>query len=456
MHLRPPSRWLDTKYMIIMLDSLLLCAMLAWLPFDTMVNNGLGILVFIAVLWLSEALHVTITALLVPLLATVLGVFDLRQALTDFANPILFLFFGGFALAAALAKQGLDTLIASKLMLLAKGHLGWSVILQFTITAILSMWISNTATTAMMLPLALGMLARSNHETTRATFVFVLLGVAYSANIGGIGTVVGSPPNAIAAAQMGLSFTDWMKFGLPVVLLLMPCGIAVLYLVTRPQLNLRVACQAVTIRWTRERKLTLAIFLTTAALWIGSQPLANAFGGIPQLDTLIAIGAIIAIALSRVASWEDINQYTDWGVLMLFGGGLTLSAILKTTGTSAFLAGHLSALLSHAHLFIVLLMLATFVVFLTELVSNTATAALLIPLFASVAEALGVSPVVMTVLIAIGASCAFMLPVATPPNAIVFASGHIRQPEMIKAGLGLNVVFTILLAILAYVVGDIL
>lgn len=168
------------------------------------------------------------------------------------------------------------------------------------------------------------------------------------------------------------------------------------------------------------------------------------------------MGAIVAIVVSRVASWDDVNQNTDWGVLMLFGGGLTLSAILKATGTSAFLASHLSAELSNANIFVVLLMLAAFVVFLTELVSNTATAALLVPLFAGVAEALGVSPVVMSVLIAIGASCAFMLPVATPPNAIVFASGHIRQREMMKAGMALNVVFTVLLALLAYFVGDIL
>ncbi|MFM4647692.1 DASS family sodium-coupled anion symporter [Aeromonas bivalvium] len=452
----PSPRWFDIKSGIVIANIVLLAAMLAWLPFDPMVNKGLGILVFIAILWLTEALHVTVTALLIPLLATLLGVFDMAKSLTDFANPILFLFFGGFALAAALSKQGLDRLMAAKVMQLARGHLIWGAILLFTITAAMSMWISNTATAAMMLPLGIGLLAQLDSQRDRRTFVFVLLGIAYSASIGGIGTLVGSPPNAIAAAQMGISFTDWMKFGMPVVLILMPCGIALLYLVTRPDLSHRVESQHVTIHWSRDRKATLAIFLVTVVLWIGSQPISKALGGIPQFDSLIAIGAIIAIAISRVASWDDINQNTDWGVLMLFGGGLTLSAILKATGTSAFLAEHLSAVLANANLFIMLLILAAFVVFLTELVSNTATAALLIPLFAGVAEALGVSPVVMSVLIAIGASCAFMLPVATPPNAIVFASGHIQQREMMRAGLALNLVFTLLLAILAFFVGDIL
>lgn len=448
--------WLNIKSAIFIADILLLLAMLYWLPFDPQVNKGLAILVFIAILWLTEALHITITALLVPILATLLGVFTMRQSLADFANPVLFLFFGGFALAAALSKQGLDTLIATKMMQLAKGHLGWGTIVLFTITALFSMWISNTATTAMMLPLALGMVKNIDPEKERRTLVFVLLGVAYSASIGGIGTLVGSPPNAIAAAQMNLSFTDWMEFGVPLVLILLPCGIALLYLAVRPDLRHIIETQHTAIQWTAERKTTLIIFLFTVLLWIFSKPISDALGGIKQFDTLVALGAIAAIAISRIASWDNISQNTDWGVLLLFGGGITLSAILKATGTSAFLAHHMSAMLSHAPLFIMLLLLAAFVIFLTELVSNTATAALLIPLFAGVAQALGVSPVIMSVIIATGASCAFMLPVATPPNALVFASGFIKQREMMRAGLLLNIVFVVIITLLAYFVGDIL
>ncbi len=211
----------------------------------------------------------------------------MSKSLTDFANPVLFLFFGGFALAAALSKQGLDTQIAAKVMQLARGHLGWAAIVLFTITAALSMWISNTATAAMMMPLALGML-KVSMPWERRTLVFVLLGVAYSASIGGIGTLVrGSPPNAIAAAQMGLGFTDWMKFGIPVVLIFMPVGIGLLYMVTRPNLSHQVNAEKVTISGP-VNKITLLIFLTTVLLWIGSQPIAKAMGGIPQFDTLVA------------------------------------------------------------------------------------------------------------------------------------------------------------------------
>lgn len=434
----------------------ILIAMVCWLPFDPAINKGLAILVVIGLLWLTEALPITITALLVPVLATLLGVFDLKAALSEFANPIIYLFLGGFTLAAALHSQQLDRFLATQIMRLAKGRLAWAVLLLFLASAGLSMWISNTATTAMMLPLALGLTAQLDPDKERPTLVFVLLGVAYSASIGGIGTVVGSPPNAIAAAQMHLSFLDWLKFGMPVVLILLPIAIAVLYVCLRPTLNQRFVASDEQFTWTRSRRITLFIFGLTVAGWVLSQPIAAILGGIKQFDSLVALMAIILVAVSGVASWREIDRSTDWGVLLLFGGGLTLSAVLKQSGASTFLANELAALLEAVPSWLMLLALATFVVFLTELTSNTAVAALLIPLFAALAEPLGLSPVVVTVLIAVAASCAFMLPVATPPNAIVFASGYIQQKEMMKAGFMLNVVLALVLTALAYWVGDIL
>ena len=438
------------------LAMLLLLGLKFGLPFDEGINSGLAILVTIGLLWLTEAIPLTITALLVPVLAVLLGVFPLKAALSEFANPILYLFLGGFTLAAALAHQGLDTLLAQRVLQLARGRLDAGALLLFLISAGLSMWISNTATTAMMMPLALGLAHRLDPEQDRPTLVFLLLGVAYSASIGGIGTLVGSPPNAIAAAQLGMSFTDWLLFGLPVVLLLWPVAILLLWWGLKPRLQVRFELEQTPMVWTSGRRLTLLIFALTVLGWIFSAPLAAWLGGIAQFDSLIALLAVVAIAVSGVARWQDINQATDWGVLLLFGGGLTLSAVLSQTGTSAFLADQIALALQGAHPFAILLLLAGFVVFLTELTSNTATAALLIPLFISVAVPLQVSPVVMAVLIAVGASCAFMLPVATPPNAIVFASGLIRQREMMRVGLRLNLVFSVLLACLAYFVGDVL
>ena len=192
--------------LIFIADVVLFFILLKVLPFTPEANKGLALLVFVAVLWLTEALHVTITALLIPLLAIGLGLVKSKQALVAFADPTIFLFFGGFALATALHIQKLDRLIANKIMALSKGKLSVAVIYLFGVTAFLSMWMSNTATAAMMLPLAMGILSKLDRDAHHNTYVFVLLGIAYSASIGGMGTLVGSPPNAIVASQLHLTF----------------------------------------------------------------------------------------------------------------------------------------------------------------------------------------------------------------------------------------------------------
>lgn len=440
------TEWfLNKNSLIIFFDIILFAVLYHFLPFERDVVLGLSILAFIAILWLTEALHISITALLVPMLAIAFGIFDTSKALSNFANPIIFLFLGGFALAAALHRQELDKAIADKVLLLAKGKMSTAVFMLFGVTAGLSMWISNTATTAMMLPLVLGVLNKVNAKTGHNTYVFVLLGIAYCASIGGIATIVGSPPNAIAAAEVGLNFTQWMAFGVPITLILLPITVGLLYLLLKPNLNEVFQLNHEPISWDKGKVVTLMIFSLTVFLWIFSKPINGLLGGFASFDTLVALLAIILVGFARVVQWKDIEKTTDWGVLLLFGGGICLSNILKVTGTSAFLAHSLSATLSHAGIFLTILTVAIFVVFLTEFASNTASAALLIPVFSGVAEVLGISPVVLAAMIAISASCAFMLPVATPPNAIVFATGYIKQSEMMRIGIYLNLVCIVIL-----------
>lgn len=441
--------FLNKNSLIILFDVIVFALMYYFLPFERDVVLGLSILTFIAILWLSEALHVSITAILVPLLAVSFGIFDTGKALSNFSNPIIFLFLGGFALAAALHRQELDKVIADKVLLLAKGKMSTAVLLLFAVTAGLSMWISNTATTAMMLPLVLGVLSKVNAKTGHNTYVFVLLGIAYCASIGGIATIVGSPPNAIAAAESGLSFTEWMAFGVPVTIVLLPLTVGLLYFLLKPNLNEVFELNYTPIEWDKGKVVTLMIFALTVFLWIFSKPINGLLGGFSKFDTLVALFAIILLGFARVVQWKDIEKTTDWGVLILFGGGICLSNILKATGTSAFLAHSLSDILSQAGMLLTIFAVAAFVVFLTEFASNTASAALLIPVFASVAEVLGISPVVLSAMIAISASCAFMLPVATPPNAIVFASGHIKQSEMMRVGIYLNLMCIVVLTAFA-------
>ena len=328
-------------------------------------------------------------------------------------------------------------------------HLGVAAMLLFGVTALLSMWISNTATAAMMLPLAMGIMSHLDRKTERNTFVFILLGIAYSASIGGLGTLVGSPPNAIAARAIDMDFAGWMKIGLPLMLALMPIMVVTLWLVFRPRLNRKISVPMEEIPWTTRRVLTMVVFACTALAWIfGSQ--VSAALGVTAPDTFIAVTAAVAIITLGLASWQQVSNNTDWGVLFLFGGGLTLSGLLRSSGASAVLGDQVASFLTGAGPFVIILGVTTFIIILTEFTSNTASAALLVPVFAAIAERMGMPPAVLVLMIGIGASCAFMLPVATPPNAIVYGTGKIRQSDMVRAGAVLNVSCVIVLTLWGY------
>ncbi|MCK3658226.1 transporter [Pasteurellaceae bacterium Pebbles2] len=448
---------LNPKGIILVLDIVLLFILLNVLPFEPQANKGLALLAFVAVLWLTEALHVTITAILVPLLAIALGLVQTKAALVTFADPTIFLFFGGFALATALHIQKLDRLIANRIMALARGNLLVATLYLFAITAFLSMWISNTATAAMMLPLAMGILSQLDRERDHNTYIFVLLGIAYSASIGGMGTVVGSPPNAIVASQLHISFAQWLWYGVPAVLILVPLMIGTLFLVFKPKLDVKFEQNFEKIEMNSARIITLAIFAFTALCWIFSGSinpmLASLFGlekNIASFDSVVALLAAVLIAVFGVASWKQIQDNTEWGVLMLFGGGLTLSAVLKDSGASKIMADGIVFMIEGGHYYVIGLIVAAFIIFLTEFTSNTASAALLVPIFISIAQALGIPEIGLALIIGLGASCAFMLPVATPPNAIVFGTGEVKQSEMVRAGFLLNIACVFVIATMAY------
>lgn len=435
------------KQLSIIICVLAACSLLFIQPFETDINKGLFIFTLVAVLWMTEAIHLTATALLIPLLASLLGIFPVKQALLTFAHPIIFIFLGGFSLAAALQKVHLDRVIASKILGASKGHALIAVLLLFVITAGLSMWVSNTAITAVMLPLALGMIQRLELNDNK-TQLFILLGIAYSASIGGMGSLVGSPPNAIVAAALNLTFIDWMKVGLPLVIVLLPLLIGVLYWRLKPALNIQKTLSLDSVDKSRKTPLVIGIFSLTVLLWLFSKPLGQWLDITSYFDALVALGAVVLLLISKSLQWKDIEKNTDWGVLMLFGGGLALSAVLKQTGTSAFIAENLAAHLAGISFILLLTAVVLFVIFLTELTSNTATAALLVPLFISIADQMQVPANVIAIGIGFAASCAFMLPVATPPNAIVYGSGLVKQQDMMKAGIALNLVAAMVLPML--------
>lgn len=428
----------------LLLLSLLLVPAAFLLPVDAVrhadlvlheVRLGIGIFLCIGLLWMTGALPLAATALMVPVLAVVSGVMDPGTALRGFADPLIFLFFGGFALSSALSAQGLDRWLADRIVRLADGRFLRVSYLIFSATAVLSMWMSNTATTAMMVPLGLGILGRIGAaEASRGHAVFLLLGIAYSASIGGLGTLVGTPPNGIAAGKLGIGFVEWLRFGIPSVLLLMPAMLLVLHATCAPARARFPLPEVSDFRWTRRRRVTLGIFVSTGVAWMAGSWLGPRLGIEGSFDTMVALLAVLALVACGSATWREIEAGTEWGVLLLFGGGIALSAVLDRTGSSVFMAREIVHLVEGWPIVLTIAAAMLFVIVLGEFSSNTATAALMVPIFFAVAVELGVAPAKMVVPLALASSCGFMLPVATPPNAIVFATGRIPRREMLRAG----------------------
>ena len=434
-----------------------------WLPIDPIpeghsaeeVRTGLAILALAATLWLSEALPLALTAVLIPVVASLTRSLDVTASFAGFAHPLIYLFLGGFGLAAALSRQGIDRWLAGWILRLGRGRFHTTAIALFLVSAVLSMWISNTATVALLLPVALGIIANLKTHCRKDAMdrigPYLLLGIAYSASIGGIGTLIGTPPNAIAAANLKIGFTEWLRIGIPCVAILLPILFVVLRILARPGKVPRFEVKSESFTFDGPRLGTLIIFLLAIIGWLFSSQLSAWFGIEQSFDTLIAIAALLLLATCRLVDWKDIDRTTDWGVLLLFGGGIGLSKVLGVTGSSLFLAQKIQHLAQDWPLFLLVGAVVLFMIFLTELSSNTASTALLVPIFAAVAVDLGV-PIERIVLpLTLAASCAFMLPIATPPNAIVFGSGLVQQRTMIRIGFVLNLLFAAILTLLSAV-----
>lgn len=444
---------------ILALDFVFMLVLIKILPFSAQENRGLALLIFIGILWLTEAFNITVTSLMVPVVAIGLGLINTQKALAPFSTPIIYMFFGGFVVAAVLQIQNLDKIIANYIIRLAKGNLKLSITYLFTATTFLSMWINNTAVAAMMLPLTMGMLKGINEEKNHRLYAFVLLGMAFSASIGGIGTLVGSAPNAILASQIQVTFTEWLGYGFPVMVLLVPSMIFSLWVILRPDFSVDFNPSLEKVSFNRKNIITLLIFIGMAIMLLFSSllnPWISAFLELPKkienFDTVIALCVVIFICVSGVASWKEIQERVEWGVLVLFGGGLTLSIVMKDSGASKIMADSIVQFVQTKPLWVLCFVITAFIIFLTEFTSNTASAALIMPIVISVAQSMNLPPIALAAIIACGASCAFMLPIATPPNAIVFATGNVKQLDMAKVGLILNLFCIAIIGSMTYFV----
>lgn len=438
-------------------------------------NAVLATTFWVAIWWILEVVPIAVTAMLPIVLFPITGAMKLSATTASFGHKYVFLYIGGFILAIAIEKWNLHKRIALNIINLI-GTSVESIILGFMVaTAFLSMWISNTATTVMMLPIGMAIISqlKDNPDTIEdENKIFgkaLMLAIAYSASIGGIATLIGTPPNLVLAGiledhyNIELTFSKWMIFGLPISLvLLFICW----YYLTKiaftfkqkefPGGKTEIKTQVKLLgKMSFEEKTVLIVFIATAFLWITRSFLLKPL--IPAIDdTIIAmISAFVLFLLpsrtkkgSRIIDWESAVKL-PWGILLLFGGGLALAEGFKTSGLAVWIGSQIS-LIDHLPLIVLLLVIIFAVNFLTEVTSNLATTAMLLPVIAPVALALNVHPFTLMVGVTVAASCAFMLPVATPPNAVVFGSGYLKIPDMVKTGIWMNILSIILLTLATY------
>jgi solute carrier family 13 (sodium-dependent dicarboxylate transporter), member 2/3/5 len=386
-----------------------------------------------------------------------------KNILVNYANPIIFLFLSGFLLAAAMQKWNLDRRLT--LYILTRGNIANNsklVLLgMMSISAFLSMWISNTATTAMLLPLGAGIIVQGGGKVGESNFgKSLMLGIAWGASIGGVGTIIGTPPNGICVSILSssgiadINFVDWMKIGIPFVILFIPITWFVLLKVFPPEVkNIKGGKQLVVEErkkiglWTKAEKLTVVAFITVVILWV-SHPFWNYifsksfFENLAWFDeNIIALfGAFLLFLLpvnwkeqKFVLDWSD-AKFVDWGTLLLFGGGIALSDGMFKTGLANLIATSVVAFLGSPSTIVLMFTLILMLDLLTEVTSNTAVISMMIPIIITIAATTGDDPVTLCVAATIASSMAFMLPVATPPNALVYGTGYIKIKDMIKAG----------------------
>lgn len=447
-------------------------------------SEGLAILastIWIAIWWMTEAIPIPATSLLPIVLFPMAGGLDIDATTSAYGSDTIFLFMGGFVIALAMEKWNLHKRIALTIISLIGTNTD-RIILGFMVaTGFLSMWISNTATAMMMVPIGLAIIYQISDalkdkpeiDTSKENFAFgkaLMLGIAYSASIGGIATIIGTPPNTLLAAAIKdlygfeLSFAKWMLFGVPLAWIFIIIVWFYLVKIAFPLKIKKIPGGKSVIQSEKkklgsasyEEKAVFVVFILAAFAWITRTFILNEFVNPNIKDATIAIMAALVLFIipsknvkgGHLIDWETAVKL-PWGILLLFGGGLSIAAGFTESGLSNWIGSQLSGL-EGMNILVVIAVVAALVIFLTEITSNTATASMMFPIMASLAIALGIHPFAVMVAAAVAASCAFMLPVATPPNAVVFGSGYLRIPDMAKAGFALNIIGVILVTAAIY------
>ncbi len=431
---------------------------------------------WVAIWWITEAIPIPATSLLPIVLLPMTGALSNASVTSAYGDDIIFLFLGGFFIAIAMEKWHLHRRIALAIIAFV-GTSTQRILLGFMLaTGFLSMWVSNTAAVMMMIPMALAITAQvadALQGTPEAVDIPVfekalLLGVGYAGSIGGLGTLIGTPPNIILAAQarelfdVEIGFAEWMLVGVPVVITLLAATWLYLGRIAFPMRiggipggKALIASERAKLgRISFEEAVVAAVFASAAFLWISREFLWS--GLVPELrDGMIAIAAAVTLFIvpranggGRILEWKD-SKEIPWGILLLFGGGLAIAAGFRETGLSNWLGSQLTVL-DGMNLVVIIASATLLIIFLTEVTSNTATATMILPVVASLALTLEIHPFALMIPCALAATCGFMLPAGTPPNAIIFATGKLRITEMVRVGFIVNLISVVLIVVAVY------
>lgn len=444
---------------------------------DPIARNVFAVAALMIVWWVTEAIPMPAVSMLPLFMFPLLGISNFKETAAPYANEVIFLFMGGFMIGLAIEKWDLHRRIALSIVQFT-GTKGNRIILGFIMaTGFISMWLSNTATTMMMYPIAVSVITvvYSKHQASRYVKNFalcIMLAIAYASNFGGIATIIGTPPNVAYASFISkkygvdISFVDWMLVAMPVSILLLLSLYVVLIKMFPNRISSNSEMHNIITSELRSlgpmsvpEKRVLAIFMITALLWI-TRDIINQTGIVKLDDSMIAVfGAILMFVVPsgsggntshKLLEWPDTSKMA-WGILLLFGGGITLAAALENAGIIGKV-GHWLAGFSTGSVFFLVALIVILSIFISEFMSNVAQVIVFAPLVTAIAEAIGANPYLLGIPMALAASCASMMPMGTPPNAIIFSSGYVRLKDMIKAGFVMNLISIILILLFSYFV----